>query len=494
MVALEALHDSAESFPQPRCHPETREKMLGELQEWSLGTDPSSNVLWLHGPAGAGKSAIMQTLSYQLQDAGRLGGCFFFKRGHATRGNARALFATIAYQLAIGVPWLKGPISQIVEDNPSIVGRSIETQLRELISEPCRTSKHRDPVTILIDGLDECEGHHVHLEILRAIRNSLADYLPLRVIIASRPEAHIQEMFESPLYHGSCHLFNVQQSFDDVRKYLCSEFARIHHEHRTMANIPHPWPLPNDLKELVWKSSGYFIYASTIIKFIDDKNYRPTERLAIVTDQNSTESHSAFGSLDQLYMTILSTAPRQAQLMPILCALANFDLSPLVLDLLFEMESGDAQLVLRGLSSVFEVPLDDDEEILTHHASFYDFLRDSRRSQIFYVGSLDHRMDLARSLLKLFACHYRDECIVEYPGKSPKGDLILFITSLPPSAELLPLIQAMNPDYIFELQELEMMIPWLEKIHPAPKDLIGLWEDYLYMHFILGETRWAGRN
>ncbi|KAE9393513.1 hypothetical protein BT96DRAFT_217147 [Gymnopus androsaceus JB14] len=178
--------------------------MLKDLQKWTLGTDPtSSNILWLYGPAGAGKSAIMQTLSCQLQDAGRLGGCFFFKRGHATRGNARALFATIAYQLAIGVPWLKGPISQIVENNPSIVGRSIETQLRELISEPCRTSKHRDPVTILIDGLDECEGHHVHLEILRAIRNSLADHLPLRVIIASRPEAHIQEMFESPLYHGS---------------------------------------------------------------------------------------------------------------------------------------------------------------------------------------------------------------------------------------------------------------------------------------------------
>ncbi|KAE9383869.1 hypothetical protein BT96DRAFT_784587, partial [Gymnopus androsaceus JB14] len=139
-ATLEALHDPVESFPQPRCHPETREKMLKDLQEWTLGADPtSSNILWLYGPAGAGKSAIMQTLSCQLQDAGRLGGCFFFKRGHATRGNARTLFATIAYQLAIGVPWLKGPISQIVEDNPSIVGRSIDTQLQELISEPCHT-------------------------------------------------------------------------------------------------------------------------------------------------------------------------------------------------------------------------------------------------------------------------------------------------------------------------------------------------------------------
>ncbi|KAE9393514.1 hypothetical protein BT96DRAFT_1022991 [Gymnopus androsaceus JB14] len=133
------------------------------------------------------------------------------------------------------------------------------------------------------------------------------------------------------------------------------------------------------------------------------------------------------------------------------------------------MESVDAQLVLRGLSSVFEVPLDDDDdEISTHHASFYDFLRDSRRSQIFYY-----------------------ECIEEYTREgSPLYRLIPFITSLPPSAELLPLIQAMNPDYIFRLQELEMMIPWMKNIHPAPKDLIGLWEDYLYMDFIWLTTEW----
>ncbi|KAJ6471557.1 hypothetical protein C8R45DRAFT_836482, partial [Mycena sanguinolenta] len=32
---------------------------------------PETTILWLYGPAGAGKSAIMQTLAHQLQDAGR---------------------------------------------------------------------------------------------------------------------------------------------------------------------------------------------------------------------------------------------------------------------------------------------------------------------------------------------------------------------------------------------------------------------------------------
>ncbi|KAJ6609940.1 hypothetical protein B0H10DRAFT_1746760, partial [Mycena sp. CBHHK59/15] len=61
-----------------------------------------------------GKSAIMQTLCQRLQKGGRLGGSFFFKRKHRTRGNAHVLFVTLAYQLALQNPDLKGPISRNV--------------------------------------------------------------------------------------------------------------------------------------------------------------------------------------------------------------------------------------------------------------------------------------------------------------------------------------------------------------------------------------------
>ncbi|KAJ6484236.1 hypothetical protein C8R45DRAFT_870958, partial [Mycena sanguinolenta] len=267
-VALEAIHDSAESFPQPKCHPETRTKMIEYLHDWALDENAEQKILWLHGPAGAGKSAIMQTLARQLQDMGRLGGSFFFKRGDPTRGNGKTLFATIAYQLALSVRYLRTPISRIVENNPSIVRRTIETQMNTLISQPCRSHRNEDHVRVLVDGLDECERHDVQQEILRAIRiASFQSPMFLRFIIASRPEPHIREVFESPVYADIHRPFDVEQSFADVRKYLCDEFARIHREHHIMANIPLPWPSPDILQELVWKSSGYFIYASTIIKF-----------------------------------------------------------------------------------------------------------------------------------------------------------------------------------------------------------------------------------
>ncbi|KAJ7196329.1 hypothetical protein B0H12DRAFT_965411, partial [Mycena haematopus] len=232
------------------------------------------------------------------------------------------------------------------------------------------------PVPILIDGLDECEGHGIQEEILRAIRNSSYEQpIPLRFIVASRPEPHIREVFDSPLYIGNYRSFNVEQSFADVHKYLGDEFSRIHREHHTMGAIPSPWPSHDVLWELVRKSSGYFVYASTIIKFVDDKNYRPTERLAVV--QDGTGSTSAFDALDQLYLAILLPAP------PILCAITNFDLSVGKIDQLFGLADSDTQLLLRGLHSVLDIPSNDNRIISSHHASFLDFLNNPDRSQNF---------------------------------------------------------------------------------------------------------------
>ncbi|KAJ6465434.1 hypothetical protein C8R45DRAFT_877492, partial [Mycena sanguinolenta] len=265
-VALEAIHDATDSFMEPKCHPETCTQMLEDLRKWALDPRPKTTILWLYGPAGAGKSAIMRTLSTQLYEDERLGGCFFFKRGHPTRGSAKTLFATITYQLALNVELLRTPISQVVEKNPSILARSIRTQMQELISEPCSALEYRHPTVILIDGLDECDGHAFQVEVLHAIRNPSSHHpIFLRFLVASRPEPHIRQVFDSSSSHYRP--FNVEQPFDDVRKYLHDEFSRIHRDHSTMQNISPPWPARDVLEELVRKSSGYFIYASTIIKF-----------------------------------------------------------------------------------------------------------------------------------------------------------------------------------------------------------------------------------
>ncbi|KAJ7639567.1 hypothetical protein FB45DRAFT_700157, partial [Roridomyces roridus] len=181
-------------FPQPRCHPETRVEFLDDL--WHEIQDPETRVLWLHGPAGAGKSAVMQTLCQRLRDADQLGGSYFFQRNHPTRGSGRVLFATLAYQLVMFDGDLGIRISKVVETKPSFVASSIASQLWELIAKPCLSAERRTPRVLLVDGLDECDGIAVQQQILHSIFQIFREHsLSVKILIASRPEPGIRRVF-----------------------------------------------------------------------------------------------------------------------------------------------------------------------------------------------------------------------------------------------------------------------------------------------------------
>ncbi|KAJ6532243.1 hypothetical protein DFH09DRAFT_1044209 [Mycena vulgaris] len=402
-VALDALYNSAESFPQPRCHPETQKEMLDSLYQWAIAGTSRRSIRWLHGPAGAGKSAIMQSLCHRLQQAGRLGGSFFFKRAHLTRGSASALFTTLAYQLALSNRRLKPLISGVVEDNPSVMARHMDIQLHKLIVEPCQLLNGSAVPILVIDGLDECEGSNVQQEILCLLGDIATHYhpLPLRLLIASRPEPQIREKLES--FKGLYDSVKLDQSFMEVENYLRNELDRIRREHHeTMASVPSPWPPMHVIQKLVDTSSGYFIYAATVIKFIDDRDFRPTERLAAVVQKLPTEcGTSPFHALDELYLQILRDAPFQSRVIAILCVIVHgsiLRLSRVNFEKLLGMEPGDLALALRHLHSLVLVP-PNRGKISLHHKSFRDFLLDPNRSGKFHLG-LERRKDLARSILR----------------------------------------------------------------------------------------------
>ncbi|KAJ7461909.1 hypothetical protein FB451DRAFT_475389 [Mycena latifolia] len=474
-VALEALYDSAESFPQPRCHPQTRTSMLDSLYGWATAENTIHSIYWLHGPAGAGKSAIMQTLCRRLQDGGRFSGSFFFKRSHTTCGNVKALFVTLAYQLALHHPELKGPISESIEGDPSTVGRGMDIQLTKLIIEPYAALTNSPSITLLIDGLDECNGNHVQQEVLRLLGSTVSKIPMLRILIASRPEPQISQVFKEPGMTGLYHL-DIRPSFMDIRNYLLSEFNRIHHEHEeTMASVPTPWPMHHIVEALVDKSSGYFIYAATIIKFIDDRDFRPTVRLAAVVKNLTTKHSTPFHALDELYSQILRDVPFQSHLLDILCVIVHgsmLQLSTKNIEKLLGLDLGDINLTLRRLQSLLLVPKDETHSISMHHKSFHDFLIDPIRSGKFHIG-LKQRKDLARSILRALSHSPANKA---RPSLNQVGWKIGFsgleyITSMiPPSADLVPFIQTINFDFFWNNvsslhTQANKMIRWL-KVSP----------------------------
>jgi hypothetical protein len=99
-ISEHAFYDSLARFPPPRCYPETCVDVLQKIADWIDDQDPSQKIFWLNGPAGAGKTAITQTIAKRCKDT-QLATSFFFQRKTSDRGVANRLFLTLAWQLAI---------------------------------------------------------------------------------------------------------------------------------------------------------------------------------------------------------------------------------------------------------------------------------------------------------------------------------------------------------------------------------------------------------
>jgi Parvovirus non-structural protein NS1 len=91
--------------------------VLDLLLQWANNTERNCSVYWLYGPAGAGKSAIAQTIAEHCAKEGQLAASFFFSRGKVGCDKGKYLFPTISYQLAISVPGTRKPIGMTVYDD-----------------------------------------------------------------------------------------------------------------------------------------------------------------------------------------------------------------------------------------------------------------------------------------------------------------------------------------------------------------------------------------
>ncbi|KAJ7469899.1 hypothetical protein B0H11DRAFT_1868380, partial [Mycena galericulata] len=260
-----------------------------------------------------------------------------------------------------------------------------------------------------------------------------------------------------------------------------------------MRAVPRPWPSWQVIDKLVARSSGHFIYAATVIRFIDNRDFRPTERLETILIP-TPRSDSPFEPLDQLYTQILSTVPTQsrARLLDVLCCVMHVGhLSPGNMEQLLRLEPGDFELTLHHLHSLIYLPSESDREQRPgmHHASFRDFLEDPIRSGDFHIGRQQH-MNLARRILEALSHTWKtcDWWILDlnYPSS------FSYITSYiqPSDAEsLVPLFQTTKPDFFLSAQAgpfivLPEVVTWLEKIKPVPEAAVQLWDDYQFLVFV----------
>ena len=377
--------------------------------------DPQEKrVFWLNGLAGTGKSTIAQTFSEMAAQDGTLGASFFCSRDYLNRKELKNIFPTLSYQLARRYTSFRSQIVEIVKKDPSVARNSIVSQLRELIINPLSSTKIS--CVIVIDALDECIDDQPASAILSVLGRYAKELSSVKLFITGRPEPRIRTGFRLPLLEPLTQIFllhgvELTSINEDIRLYLQDKLNAIA-KRRSGLDLPNPWPCDEDLKTLTEKSSGLFIFASTLARFIESEHHEPSERLRLIVNTPDSTFHEGQAGIDPLYTQVLlhafsdvKDATVFANFRRVLGAvvLAFNPLSRIQIAEILGINSSLITTTLRHLHSVLLIPDDGSEDIRIFHKSFPDFLQDNSRcsDSKFFVDSAVHHADIALSCLAL---------------------------------------------------------------------------------------------
>jgi hypothetical protein len=437
-VAANALHNSGEVSDQPKCHPGTRVAILDHLIAWAAALTYTYPIIWLHGPAGAGKSAIQRTVAQILSEKGLLFASFFFFRTAIGRNNVQKFIPTLSYQLALSIPATRPYIERAIERDPLIFSRSLWDQAKVLIIFPLRAvvedqglqdlsfDINQWPRIAIIDGLDECHDPQKQCEILDVLSRILQDLpIPFAVVIASRPEHHIRSAFDLGDLNKRSSRLLLNEAYNpdaDIKKYLVDRFGKIREQHPLRAYLPAPWPMEGVIDKFVAKASGQFIYASTVEGFVSSMRHKPCERLDILLGHLDAGNLKPFEQLDSLYSFIfhaVDQVDRAGMLRVLGVAMVlsvyqeerppprsyytevNSDPIPYssrFIEHLLRLRNGDVRYLLLDLESLLTIE-NDDAYIRFFHASLSDYLFDKSRSGEFWIDAGAIYADLAQQCL-----------------------------------------------------------------------------------------------
>ncbi|CAA7270434.1 unnamed protein product [Cyclocybe aegerita] len=298
-IADGAMHDSGERFDPPKCYPGTREVVLKQLLDWVITHDGEAFMHRVQGTAGGGKSAILQEIAELCAKQKRLIASFFFSWTAVLRNNEK----------------------RAIENDPAVLTKSLDSQLLSLVIAPldqayCAAGEERLhwPRLILLDGLDECgEGPVLHRLLSSLVTRVAECKFPLLLLVSSRPEIHLVTTFNQTIFKGKVSVTVLDENYkpdEDIRRFLEGTFQGIKENHPLRSYLPSNWPSAAAMDHLIWKSSGHFIYAATVARYVSPPDCHPAQCLDVVLRiQTPTGHESPFAELDALYFHILSSLP-----------------------------------------------------------------------------------------------------------------------------------------------------------------------------------------
>ncbi|KAK0199558.1 hypothetical protein DFS33DRAFT_227892 [Desarmillaria ectypa] len=375
------------------CLEGTRTAILEDIMAWIQDSSDTRCVCWLNSVAGAGKSTVARSVAHWAADRGILGGSFFCSRNDPQQKDARLIIPTIAFHLSELDMTFRQELVLVVRHWDGIDFETPSQQLERLVMKPLRSIGRRsDPLLLIVDALDECTNEIARRELISGFLSITHGLQAVKVLITSRPEVPERETFQSV---SSARWKDIILHRIDRR--VVDADIRIYLHAKLITMIPSPpisgdlatsnssWPPEHLLDQLVQKSAGLFVFATTVCRFIESPGDR-AEQLIQIASVSESHNEGEYG-LDHLYRRTISSAiedlpdSKVNHLRTVLGTIILLQ-EPMTLPnicLLLKMTRHHVEGMLSRFHSVVVVPSDDRDFVRLFHSSFRDFLTSNTR-------------------------------------------------------------------------------------------------------------------
>ena len=398
--------------------------VLGQLKSW-LEDERGHSAFWLTGFTGTGKSTIARTFAEVNFVDGKLGASFFCSRDFEDRSNLRAVFPTLAFQLANQYPEFREELLRALKDTPDVRRESLCSQMEKVIVGPLKAAQIR--TLIVIDALDQCKDEESTFAILSVLSRYMDKIPQVKFFLTSRPEDTVHFGFQLESLRPVVEVFRLRTITTSSVDHDISLFfkTRLNGITKTQndSGVVEYWSNSNDVNILCQKAEGSFFYASMLVKFVTSEHTTSNNRLSLLIKGRSKKKRAR--SIDTLYVQILEQAFRDARaddkfpdhFRSVIGALLLV-FKPLPMKALSHLLGvSSIRTTLSSLHSILLVPSDDADIILVSQKSFLEFLTDQgrcKKKEFFINPSVHHReilllcLGLMKERLKGNICNLDD--------------------------------------------------------------------------------------
>ena len=288
----------------------------------------------------------------------------------------------------------------------------IDLQFQRLIEGPLTKNQGellRNPPVIVLDALDECSSGRSRSDQRKTLLDTLAKWRNLpqvfKLIVTSRDERlpiSFRQVCEPMVLETGSRVSSGTS--DDIRLFLRSRFADISNKYPSLSLSK--WPGEPIIERLTRRASGLFIWADTLVRFVDNGKCPPDDQLDLVLRGDIVSEEDI---MSELYQRILDVSFGKSDVNvlnafhaivgTIIVAKVPLVRNDLAYFLDMAVKKSVVDFILNKLSSVISVGTDGMIHIC--HLSFADFISDATRSLKYAINHAELSVTVASACFRL---------------------------------------------------------------------------------------------